>query len=454
MLPQAYIDQNKDRILAELFELLRIPSISTQTEHKADITKVCDWLLDHMSKLGMDTAELLPTSGNPIVFAQKLVDPALPTILIYGHYDVQAPDPIELWQSKPFEPELRNGNIYGRGTADDKGQLFTHLKAVEYLLASRTCPVNVKFVFEGEEEIGSKHFAEGLTSNSQRLAADICIISDTHAFSPSSPAITYGLKGLVYSQVTLEVMPIDAHSGVYGGNIPNAVLELCWLLAQLKDSQTQKVLIDGFYQNVRVLSDKERAQLSKASLTEQAVLSETSVQKVIGESEFTPAERAGARPTLDVNGIWGGYIQEGEKTIIPAKASAKVSMRTVPNQTGEEIAQKFLAYINKIKKPYYNVHVEILSKTNPVLVDTSSDYFKNAEQAMIKTFGAMPEYELSGGSIRAVEVIKNVLGIDSILMGFGLPDDNLHAPNEKLSLEMFFKGIQTSIEFMTSFKSN
>ena len=457
--------------LKELFELLSIPSISAQKEHNKDIAKAAGWLQKKLSSLGFNS-KVLHTNGHPVVYAELVANhPSTITLLIYGHYDVQSPDPLEEWTTNPFKPEIRSGNIYARGAADDKGQLYTWIAAIEELLrySSRggtlsknkdkghssgepsTLPVNIKFLIEGEEEVGSENLDEFVAENKSLLDADVCVISDTHALSEEQPMIDYGLRGLVYTEVTIKAFPKDIHSGVYGGNVVNPANILADIISSLKNKD-HKITIPGFYDNVRKLSKKERETLAKLPLNEKHVQEETGAKQIVGEKEFTVHERAGARPTLDVNGIWGGYTGEGPKTIIPQSASAKISMRIVPNQTSKEIIEKFETHIKTLTPDGADCSVKLLSSGEPILIDTSSRFFKSAENAYEKIFGNNPVYELSGGSIPVTATFKEILGIDSILMGYGLPNDGLHSPNEKLSLSMFEKGIRTNIEFLKSLK--
>lgn len=449
-----YLESNKEKQLDELFELLKIPSISAQSEHDKDTRAAAEWLRAHFEAIGMENAQVLETAGHPVVYADWLHAEDRPTILIYGHYDVQSPDPLDEWESKPFEPELRNGNIYGRGTADDKGQLMTHLKSIEALMAvNEKLPVNVKFLIEGEEEVGGPSLDAFIEENQELLNADVCIISDSHALSPTQPQIVYGLRGLVYTQIDLSIMPKDAHSGEYGGNITNAGNELANIIAKLKNPETQKILVPGFYENVRELTSEEKNELAEAEFNEESVLEESGVKELVGVEGKSPAERAGAQPTLDVNGMNSGYLGEGPKTIIPAKASAKISMRIVPNQTAEEIEGKFKAFLNEIVPDYIDYEVKTLSTGEPIIMKRDGEYFKKAEIVMEKVFGNPPIYELLGGSIPVTATLKTLLGIDSILMGFGLPDDGLHSPNEKMNLEMFYKGIRCSVEYLLAFEN-
>ena len=449
---QTYLKQNKEKQLNELKQLLAIPSISAQSEHKKDIQTAANWLAVHLKKIGMEHVKIVKTKGHPVVYADWLKAKDKSTVLVYGHYDVQSPDPLEQWKSPPFIAEVRKGNLYGRGTADDKGQFFAHLKSIEAILQTQgSLPVNVKIMLEGEEELGSVHLAEFVDKNKKLLEADVCLISDSHMASPTQPLMEYGLRGIVYTQVELSTMPRDAHSGSYGGNIPNPAIELALLVSKLKDEKSQRVLIPGFYDGVRRLALRERFELRKSSITRKTILDETGVKKTVGEMGFFEAERAGARPTLDVNGLWSGYTGEGQKTIIPARACAKISMRLVPHQDSADIAKKFTRYVKAIAPKYADVDVKILSASEPILMQKDNKYFKMAEKALKEVFGNSPRYELQGGSIPVTAILKDKLGIDSVLMGFGLPDDGLHSPNEKLNLDMFYKGIECSARFLTSF---
>jgi len=440
----------KDKYLKELFELLEIPTISAQSKHKPDMRRACEYLAKKLKGLGF-AAEIMKTKGHPVVYGENLAaGEDKPTILIYGHYDVQSPDPLDEWTSDPFVPEIRAGNIYARGTADDKGQLYTWIAACDAMISKKgKLPVNVKFLIEGEEELGSENLSDFVEENVSLLSADVCVISDSHALSEEQPLITYGLKGISYMEIKVKTLGKDVHSGLYGGNVLNPANVLAQLISRLKN-ENHKVLIPGFYDDVRKISNGERKKLKKFPFDEQSVIEETGALVVAGESEFSVAERAGARPTLDVNGIWGGYQDEGQKTIIPAEAGAKISMRLVPNQNSSDIAKKFEEYLRRIAPEGVELSVEELSGGEPILMDTSSKYFRAAEAAYEKCFGKKPLYELSGGSIPVTATLKRLLDIDSVLMGYGLPDDGLHSPNEKLSLAMFEKGIEVNIEFLSN----
>jgi len=435
---------------SELFDFLSIPSISAQSVHKKDMDKAVKWLSSKFSKLGFKT-KILPTRGHPVLFAQNLVaGKNKPTVLIYGHYDVQAPDPLKLWKTDPFKAVIKNGNIYARGAADDKGQFYTWIAALEKLyINDKKYPVNIKLLVEGEEEVGSENFISCLKKHKKILAGDICLVSDTHCLSENQPMIDYGLRGIAYEEIKVTTLKKDVHSGTYGGNVLNPLMVLTQIIGKLKD-QNHNILIPKFYEKVRKLSLSERKELKKIPFGEAQIKKETGAKIVDGEKGFTVHERAGARPTLEINGIFGGYTGEGPKTVIPSDASAKISMRLVPNQTASEIHKKFLRFIKEITPKGVKIEVTLLSTSEPSLMKIDSKYFKSAEKAYKKVFGKIPLYELSGGSIGAVADIKKVLKIDSITMGYGLPDDGLHSPNEKLSIKMLEKGIKTNIEFLTN----
>lgn len=439
---------NIDKYTKELFELLSMPSISAQSKHKNDMKKTCQWLDKKFRSLGLKS-DILPTNGHPIVYAENLeAGKNKPTVLIYGHYDVQDPEPLGKWVTDPFKPEVRSGNIYARGATDNKGQLYTWIAAIEILInKNNKLPVNIKFLIEGEEEVGSANLDEFIEQNKSLLEADICAISDSHCLSETQPLIDYGLRGLCYMEIKIKTLGKDVHSGLYGGNVLNPANVLAQIISKLKD-ENHKVLIPGFYDNVRKLTNSERKVLGKFPFKEKQVLEETGAEVVVGEENFNVHERAGARPTLDVNGIWGGYQDEGPKTIIPSSAGAKISMRLVPSQTSSEIAEKFENHVRKIGPKGIELNIEMISSGEPILMNTNNKFFKKAEKAYEKVFGKKPLYERSGGSIPITATFKNILGIDSILMGYGLPDDNLHGPNEKLSISMFEKGIRTNIEFL------
>ncbi len=438
---------NYDKYLNELFDFLKIASISSQTEHKKDMDLATKWLSEKLSTLGFET-KIIPTDGHALVYGELLKFPNSPTILVYGHYDVQPLEPLDEWISKPFEPVVRDGNIYARGAADDKGQLYTWIAAVSELISQKKLNVNIKFIIEGEEEMGSRNFKTFLEKNHDLLKSDICVISDSHSLSTTQPLICYGLRGMIYTEISLKTLTGDVHSGIYGGNVANPIHTLVQILSKLKD-ENSKITIPGFYDDVRILETREIELINKYPFGEDQIKKETGATFSVGEEEFSIAARAGARPTLDENGIWGGYIQEGAKTVIPSIAYAKVSMRLVPNQKPIDIFEKYKKYLEELCPKYAKIDVKLLSQSNPVIMNRDSKYFKIAHECLAEVFGNEPLYELSGGSIGAAAKMKELVGVDSILMGYGLPDDNLHAPNEKLSVEMFNKGISSNINFLT-----
>lgn len=434
----------------ELSSFLAIPSISGELSYRDDMEAAVNWLCGKLNSIGF-RAERMETKFNPVVYAERMVDEKKPTILIYGHYDVQSPEPLDKWESEPFKSEIRNGNLYARGVADDKGQVYCWIKGVEEALQLGEVGVNVKFLIEGGEEIGSAGLAEFVEENKDLLKADVCMISDSHSLSETQPLITYGLRGLAYMEVEVKTAEKDAHSGTYGGVIYNAIDVLTKMISALKDEKG-KILIPGFYDKVRILSEEEKSELAKFPFGEAQIKEEIGALTVFGEEGFSIPVRAGARPTLDVNGIWGGYAGEGPKTVIPCVAGAKISMRLVPGQSAKEIEQKFKKYFKKIAPDGVEVKIKSISGAEAVLLEKESRFFEAAEVAFEKVFGNKPLYELAGGSIGVVADFKNILGIDSVMMGYGLPDDGLHSPNEKMSLTMIEKGIKTSKEFLMSFE--
>jgi len=438
-----------DHHLLALFELLRIPTISGQSEHAEDMMKACKWLKHAFEKIGF-MSEILPTGGHPLVYAEHLhAGPDKPTVLIYGHYDVQSPDPLREWTTKPFDPEIRGSNIYARGVADDKGQLYTWIAAVgDWLEEHKRLPANIKFLIEGEEEVATHNLVEFIGENQSLLQADICFISDSHCLSEDQPLIDYGLRGIVYAEISVHTFPRDVHSGIYGGNVYNPLEVLAKILSQLKDER-HLVTIPGFYDRVRELSREEALELAESPFNEEQIMRETGAKAVVGEVVYSPAARAGARPTLDVHGVWGGYSGEGAKTIIPAEAHAKVSMRLVPYQSADHIFQRFERYVLSLAPDGVDVDVHHLSSGEPILMDRDNKFFKKAELAYKKVFGKKPLYQLSGGSIPITATLKTLLNMDSVLMGYGLPDDGLHSPNEKMSVSMFKKGIETNKELLS-----
>ncbi len=445
----AYAQAHHDDFVEELNDLLRIPSISTDPTYDADVQRAAGWLVDHLKSLGVAQAEAVATGGHPIVFARHIVDETRPTVLVYGHYDVQPPDPLDLWESPPFEPVIKNGDLYARGTCDDKGQLFMHLKALEsYVKTDGQPPVNLKFIFEGEEESGSKHLPGFIEAHKDDLAADVVVISDTTLFAPGVPSITYGLRGMAYVEVTLTGPDRDLHSGMYGGAVENPINALARLIAGLHD-ENHRITIPGFYDNVRPLTDEERATFRALPFDAQAWAAEVGVETTKTEAGYSALEGTSARPTLDCNGIWGGYIGEGAKTVLPSKASAKISMRLVPNQTPEEITDKIRQYFEANTPATMHLTFTDLHGGYGVLVDTNSPAMDAAAQALEGVYGQRPFFTRSGGSIPVVADFKEILGLDSVLMGFGLDSDAIHSPNEHFGLDRFQQGIESIIRFMT-----
>ena len=439
---QNYIEQNKERFLSELFDLLRIPSISAQTEYKPQMVKCAEWLAASLVKAGADRADVLPTEGNPVVFAEKIIDPAAKTVLVYGHYDVMPVDPIDEWRTTPFEPEVKDGRIYGRGADDDKGQLFMHAKAFESMCATDNLPCNVKFLHEGEEEIGSPSLYKFCEDNKELLKADIILVSDTSMISMQTPSITTGLRGLTYMQVEVTGPNKDLHSGLFGGAVANPANVLTRLVASLVD-ENGHVTIPGFYDDVLELTKEEREAFNKAPFNLDNYKKALDIDDVEGEAGFTTMERTGIRPSLDVNGIWGGYTEEGTKTIIPSKASAKISMRLVPNQNFEKIAELFEKHFRAIAPKSVKIDVKFLHGGMPYVAPTSMPAYQAAEQAIEETFGKKPLPFYSGGSIPIISGFERILGIKSLLIGFGLAEDAIHSPNESYGLNQFYKGIET-----------
>jgi acetylornithine deacetylase/succinyl-diaminopimelate desuccinylase-like protein len=434
--------------LNELFDLLRIPSVSADPKYAADVARTAEVVKASLLKAGADNAEIIPTKGHPIVYGEKHIDASLPTVLVYGHYDVQPPDPLDLWTSPPFEPVIRktdkhpDGAIFARGACDDKGQMYMHVKALEVMLQTNSLPCNIKFMIEGEEEVGSANLADFLRANEERLKADVILISDTSVTANDIPSIDVGLRGLAYMEVEVTGPNRDLHSGVYGGAVANPVNILCSMIASLHD-ESNHITIPGFYDKVAELSKEERAELNRAPFDLEEYKRDLAVEDVRGEKGYTTLERTGIRPTLDVNGIWGGYTGEGAKTVLPSKAFAKISMRLVPNQSSAEIADLFEAHFRKIAPKSVNVKVSHHHGGEPVVVSTNSVAYKAASKAMEETYGKTPIPTRGGGSIPIVALFKSVLGLDSILFGFGLDSDALHSPNEHYGIFNYLKGIET-----------
>lgn len=443
---KAYITENKDRFISELVEWLKIPSISADTKYKADVRKAAEFLKGKFIEAGADSVEICETKGHPIVFAEKKIDPELPTVLVYGHYDVQPADPIELWDSPPFEPVIKDGKLYARGSSDDKGQVYMHVKAFETMVRNNKLSCNVKFMVEGEEEVGSDNLGTFVQNNREKLKADIILISDTALISLDHPSITTGLRGLSYMEVEVTGPNRDLHSGVYGGAVANPINILCKMIASLHD-EDGRVTIPGFYDKVATLSDAERKAINKAPFDLAAYKKELGIDEVHGEKGFTTLERTGIRPTLDVNGIWGGYTGEGAKTVLPSKAHAKISMRLVPDQVSAEITALFTEHFKAIAPKNVKVKVTAHHGGEPAVTPTDSKAFKAASNAFVEVWGKAPIPTRDGGSIPIVALFKKELGLDTVLMGFGLDSDAIHSPNEHYGLENFMRGVETIVAF-------
>lgn len=437
-----YINDNKDRFVNELLDMLRIPSVSADAKFKADVLRNAEFLKERLLEAGADNVELVETAGNPVVYGEKMVDPSLPTVLVYGHYDVQPADPYELWTSPPFEPVIKDGKIYARGACDDKGQMYMHVKAFETMVKTGTLACNVKFMIEGEEEVGSVNLATFVRENKERLQGDVILISDTGMLGNDTPSITTGLRGLSYHEVEVTGPNRDLHSGLYGGAVANPINILCKMIASLHD-ENNHITIPGFYDNVDELSAEERAEMARAPFNLEKYKKALDLSDVHGEEGYVTMERNSIRPTLDVNGIWGGYTGEGAKTVIPSKAYAKISMRLVPHQTSEEITAKFKEHFESIAPAGVKVVVKPHHGGEPVVTPTDSIAYQAASKAYEDTFGVKPIPVRSGGSIPIVAMFKSELGLDSVLMGFGLDSDAIHSPNENFGLFNYMKGIET-----------
>lgn len=439
---EKYIKDNEGRWFEELFSLLRIPSISSDPNHKGDMLRCAERLTQLLKEAGADEAAVYPTDGHPVVFGQKIVSSELPTVLVYGHYDVQPVDPLELWKSDPFEPEIHDGAIWGRGANDDKGQLFMHLKAFEYLVRSGKLRHNVKFIFEGEEEIGSPSLAKWAEANKERLAASVILVSDTTMISDKVPSINCGMRGLAYLEVKVTGPNKDLHSGHYGGAVANPINVLCDMISSLIDKDG-RITVKGFYDNVVELSSADRSQLARAPFDLEEYKHFLGINEVKGEKGYTTLERTGIRPCLDVCGIWGGFTGEGSKTVLPSEAHAKISMRLVPDQDSETISRLFTEHFLSIAPPYVKVEVRPCHGGNGFLIPISSKAYQAASRAMAEVYGTDPVPSRGGGSIPILADLQHILGIDPLLMGFGLERDTIHSPNESYLLSQFFAGIRS-----------
>ena len=437
-----YIEQNRDKFLNELLDLLRIPSVSADSKYKPDMLKAAEYVRDRMKEAGADRVEIFETPGHPVVYGEKIIDPSLPTVLVYGHYDVQPADPLELWNSPPFEPVIKNDRIYARGACDDKGQFYMHIKALETMLATDSLTCNIKMMIEGEEEIGSSHLETFVKENRDLLKCDTILISDTSIIANDVPSIETGLRGLTYVEVEVVGANRDLHSGVYGGGVANPINVLCEMIASLKD-ENGHITIPGFYDDVQELSTAERDALNAAPFDLEEYKKDLHIDDVAGEAGYTTIERTSVRPTLDVNGIWGGYIGEGAKTVLPSKANAKISMRLVPNQTDQEICELFSKHFESIAPASVKVKVTPHHGGLPYVTPTDSVEYEAAALAMEESFGKKPIPTRGGGSIPIVALFEQELGRKSILMGFGLDIDALHSPNESYGLFNYYKGIET-----------
>jgi acetylornithine deacetylase/succinyl-diaminopimelate desuccinylase-like protein len=437
-----YLEKNKDRFLSELLALLRIPSVSARSEHKGDMKICAEAVQRALLDAGADAATVYPTEGHPIVYAEKTVDPSKPTVLVYGHYDVQPADPLELWNSGPFDPVIKDGKIFARGSADDKGQFYMHVKALETMNKTASLTTNMKFIIEGEEEIGSPNLAKFVTSNKDLLKADVILISDTSMISMENPSIDIGVRGLSYIQVEVTGPNRDLHSGVYGGAVANPITILAQMIASCHD-ENNHITIPGFYDDVLDVSPEERKMLAQAPYDEQAYKKDLGVKALWGEKGYSTGERTGIRPTLEINGIWGGYMGEGSKTVLPSKAYAKISARLVPNQSTKKITEKLLAYFNRVAPPSVTVKAEEHHGGEPYLTPIDSKAYRAAEKAIEASFGKKPIPVRGGGSIPISALFEQALGVKIVFMGFGLDSDNLHSPNEKFEILNFYKGIET-----------
>ena len=447
---KVYIKENKERFISELLDLLRIPSISAQSERKPDMQRCAEFLAAALVKAGADRADVLPTEGNPVVYAEKTVDPGAKTVLVYGHYDVMPVDPREEWTTEPFEPVVRDGRIWGRGADDDKGQSFMHIKAFEAMCATDSLPCNVKFMLEGEEEIGSASLGKWCTEHKELLKADVILVSDTSLLGWKTPSITCGLRGLCYMEVEVTGPNKELHSGLYGGAVANPANVLARLIAALTDEEG-RITIPHFYDTVRKLTPAEREAFGKAPFCEAAYRKGLGIRSTQGETGYTTMERTGIRPSLDVNGIWSGYTGEGTKTVIPSKACAKISMRLVPDQDYRQIARLFEEYMQALAPAGVSVNVRALHGGYPYLTPTDLPAYRAAAAAVEETFGKEPLPYYSGGSIPIISTFEKVLGLKSVLLGFGLDQDAIHSPNESYALENFYRGIDTIARFHRHF---
>lgn len=447
-----YQEKNKDRFLDELLELLRIPSVSANSDHKDDMRKCAEKVQQRLLEAGAASAKVYETAGHPVVYAEKIVDPSKPTVLVYGHYDVQPPDPLNLWHSGPFEPVIKDGRIYARGSADDKGQFYMHVKALEILSKTNSLQNNIKFLIEGEEEVGSPNLADFVAAHKDLLKCDVILISDSSMISVEHPSIDIGVRGLAYIQVEVTGANRDLHSGVYGGAVGNPITLLAKMIASCHD-ENNHITIPGFYDDVVESTPAERKLMAEAPYNEDEYKHDLGVKELWGEKGYTTNERTGIRPTLEINGIWGGYTGEGAKTVLPSKAFAKISARLVPNQSSEKITEMLLQYFRKIAPAGVTVEAYNLHGGEPYMTPIDSKAYQAAARAIETTFGKKPIPVRGGGSIPICSILEKELGVKIVFMGFGLDSDNLHSPNEKFDLVNFYKGIETIPYFHTYFAS-
>jgi acetylornithine deacetylase/succinyl-diaminopimelate desuccinylase-like protein len=437
-----YQEKNKDKFLNELLELLRIPSISARSEHKKDMQACAEAIKQRLLEAGADKVEIYPTAGHPVVYGEKIIDPSKPTVLVYGHYDVQPADPLNLWHSGPFEPVIKDGKIFARGACDDKGQVYMHVKAFETMSKTNTLATNIKFLIEGEEEVGSPNLATFVKENKALLKSDVILISDTALISLDTPSMDVGVRGLSYIEVEVTGPNRDLHSGVYGGAVANPITILAKMIASLHD-ENNHITIPGFYDDVAEASAAERKLMAEAPFSEEEYKKDLGVKELWGEKGYTTNERTGIRPTLELNGIWGGYTGEGAKTVLPSKAFAKISCRLVPNQGSDKITELLINHLKKIAPPYIDIKAELHHGGEPYMTPIDSRGYKAAAKAIETTFGKQPIPVRGGGSIPICALFEKELGVKIIFMGFGLDSDNLHSPNEKYDIANYYKGIET-----------
>lgn len=447
---ESYFQKHREQHLDELKHLLTIPSISALSEHKPDIAKAAEWISSSLSSAGLENVEIIPTKGHPIIYADHLHAPGKPTVLVYGHYDVQPVDPLHLWETPPFEPTIRDGKLYARGATDDKGQLFLHIKAVEAILKEeKQLPVNIKFCIEGEEEIASPNLPPYLDEHKEKLAADVVLISDTSLLEPGKPAICIGLRGLCSLEVTVHTANTDLHSGTFGGGVPNALHAIVSLLASLHDDKG-RVAVEGFYEGVPELTPAMREEFAKQQFNEDKLQADLGLNTLYGEEGYNFVERIGARPTLELNGVYGGFQGEGSKTVIPKEAHAKITCRLVGNQDPQDILDKIEAHLKQHVQPGAKLDIIQVEKARAFTIDPANPMLQKAADAYERVYGTRALFTNDGGSIPIVETLSRVLNAPAVMMGFGLPDENLHAPNEHFNLENFDKGLLTIVDYLKS----